>query len=211
MTTRFRILLAAALLLPVAAAWADVLCALGSATAVNAYKPASDQRPSADTMQIVRRVDAALAPFCQPKCPQAAMLRNDTAPNLMLTADQNGARLVYAPQFFAAAYAKFGEPALIALIAHVYGHAIDEVTRPVWLPASWNLELRADGWAGCVLAKSNLPAASLSSALAALAMYPPPAQTAWAPRAAALRLGFAHCGGATSQFDAASNTANRAK
>ncbi len=210
MTTRFRVLLAAALLVPLAA-WADVLCALGSASAVNAYKAASDQRPSADTMQIVRRVNATLMPFCQPECPEAAMLRNDTAPNLMLAADQDGAKLVYAPQFFAAVYAKYGEPALIALIAHVYGHAIDEVKRPTWLPASWNMELRADGWAGCVLAKSNLPAASLSSALAALASYPPPPQQAWAPRSAALRLGFSHCGGATPEFDAAARSTNKPK
>lgn len=208
--TRSRILLAAALLLPIAA-WADVLCALGSGAAAKAYKPESDQRPSDDTMKIVRRVNAALVPFCQPRCPEAAMLRNDTAANLMLTDSPDGAKLVYAPQFFAAAYGKFGEPALIALIAHVYGHAIDETTRPTWLPANWNLELRADGWAGCVLAKSNLPPASLAAAVSALAAYPPPSQTPWPPRAAALRLGFSHCGGETSQFDAASRPINRAK
>lgn len=211
MATRFRVILMTAASLVPMAARADVLCALGSSSAVNAYKPASDQRPTTDAMQIVRRVNAAVVPFCQPKCPEAAMLRNDTAPNLMLTASQDGAKLVYAPRFFAAAYGKFGEPALLALIAHVYGHAIDETTHPTWLPGNWNLELRADGWAGCVLAKSGLAAEDLSSALAALAMYPPSGQSSWAPRAAAVRLGFTHCGGTNSQFDAASGAAIKGK
>ena len=191
---------AAALALPVAA-WADVLCALGAGA--SGYNPSLDQRPSADTMQIVKRVDAAFLPFCQPKCPQAAMLRNDTAPNLMLTANQEGAKLVYAPQFFATAYAKYGEPALVALIAHVYAHAIDEVTRPTWIPGTWNVELRADAWAGCALAKTGVAPGDLSSALGALAMYPPPSQKAWGPRVPALRLGFTHCGGEAAKFEAA--------
>jgi hypothetical protein len=149
-------------------------------------------------------VDTAFAPFCLPRCPEAAMLRNSTAPNLMLTVDRDGAKLVYSPPFFAAAYGKYGEAGIMALLAHVYGHAIDEVTQQAWLPTTWNPELRADAWAGCALAKNGVPPGGITQALGALAQYPPPAQTGWSQRAAAVRLGFTHCGGETRAFDAAS-------
>jgi hypothetical protein len=195
------------MMLPVAA-FAEIVCTLGKDT--SAYKPSADDRPSGDTMQIVRRVDAAYKPICLPKCPQVAMLRNSTAANLMLIATKDDAKLVYSPQFFAGVYGKYGESALLALIAHVYGHAIDEVTPSTWLPANWNPELRADAWAGCVLAKTSLPSSGIRSALAAMASSPPPSQPAWSPRVTALRLGFTHCGGVTATFDSAS-TATKAK
>jgi hypothetical protein len=199
----FRVILAVAIIVLPVVASAEVVCALGAAT--SAYKASLDDRPSADTMQIVRRVDAAFGPFCLPKCPEVAMFRNATAANLMLTADRDGAKLVYAPQFFATVYGKYGEPGIMALVAHVYGHAIDEVTQSTWLPANWNPELRADAWAGCMLAKSGLPANGVTEALAALTMYPPPSQTVWSRRIPAVRLGFTHCGGETATFDAAAS------
>jgi len=188
-------------LFPLAAS-AEIVCALGTGT--SAYKPSSDDRPSPDTMQIVRRVDAAFASFCLPKCPQVAMLRNPTAANVMLIVTKDDAKLVYSPQFFAGVYGKYGESAIVALIAHVYGHAIDESTQSTWLPANWNPELRADAWAGCELAKTSLPPSGIASALGAMAAYPPPSQTVWSRRVPAVRLGFTHCGGAAATFDGAS-------
>jgi len=202
-SSTLRILAVAAILLLPLVASAEIVCALGTAT--SAYKPSADERPSADTMQIVRRVDAAFASICLPKCPEVAMLRNPTAANVMLIATKDDAKLVYSPQFFAGVYAKYGEAGIVALIAHVYGHAIDEATQPTWIPANWNPELRADAWAGCVLAKTSLPASGIRSALGAMAMSPPPSQPAWSPRVPAVRLGFTHCGGATATFDAASS------
>ncbi len=200
---KVRAFLAAALILLPIAASAEVICALGAGA--SAYKASSDDRPSADTMQIIRRVDAAFAPFCLPKCPEVAMLRNSTAANLMLTADKDSAKLLYAPQFFATVYGKYGEEGILALVAHVYGHAIDEVTQQTWIPANLNPELRADAWAGCILAKGSLPPTGLTSALGALAIYPPPSQAVWGKRLPAVRLGFTHCGGVTSAFEAASS------
>jgi hypothetical protein len=197
-----RRLLAAAMLLPVAAS-AEIVCALGTGT--SAYQPSADQRPSSDTMQIVRRVDEAYKSICLPKCPGAALLRNATAPNLMLSVNADGGKIVYSPAFFAGVYGKYGEGGIIALVAHVYGHAMDEVTQSAWLPANWNPELRADAWAGCVLAKTSLPPSGVTSALGALAMYPPPGQTAWSRRVPAARLGYAHCGGEIAKFDSASS------
>jgi len=191
MSVMFRIVLAAMILAP-AAAFAGVVCALGSGAA--AYKPSTDERPSRDTMQIVRRVDAAYAPFCLPKCREVAMLRNSTAANVMLVVTADEAKLVYSPEFFAGVYSKCGEAAIIALIGHVYGHPIDEVTGSNWIPANWNPELRADGWAGCVLAKTSLTPGGLNSALAVLAMYPPASQPAPKLRGAG---GQQRCGSAS--------------
>jgi hypothetical protein len=156
-------------------------------------------------MQIVRRVDSAFASICLPRCPEVAMLRNPTAANVMLIATKDDAKLVYSPQFFAGVYGKYGEAGVVALIAHVYGHAMDEATQPTWLPGNWNPELRADAWAGCALAKTSLPANGVSSALAAMAMSPPPSQPVWTSRVPAVRAGFVHCGGEAVKFDAAAS------
>ena len=200
--TPLRRLVAAAMLLPIGAS-AEVVCALGKATST--YQPTADQRPTPDTMQIVRRVDEAYKSICLPRCPGAAMLRNDTAPNLMLYVNADGGKMVYSPAFFAGVYGKYGEGGIIALVAHVYGHAIDEVTQSTWLPANWSPELRADAWAGCVLAKTGLPPSGVTSALGALAMYPPPGQAGFSSRrVTAVRLGYAHCGGEAAKIDSAS-------
>ena len=193
-------LLAAFLILPLAVS-AEVVCALGSGAA--GYKASSDEKPSADTMQIARRVDSLYATFCLPKCPEAAMLRNSTAANLMLTSDNEGAKLIYSPQFFSSAYGKYGQGGLIALIAHVYGHAIDETTPSNWIPTNWNRELRADAWAGCAVAKAGLAPNDLANAFGAMSAYPPPSQSVWSRRVPSIRLGFTHCGGEAAKFDAA--------
>src|ERR1700722_10379020 len=64
-------------------------------------------------------------------------------------------------------------------------------------------DLRADAWAGCALAKSDLTANDLAEALTAVSKYPPSTQPGWAARVPALRLGYIHCGGDGSKFDAA--------
>jgi hypothetical protein len=200
---RFSVVAFAAILLLPLAASAEVICALRSGA--SAYKPSADERPSADTMQIVRRVDTAYSSICLPKCPAIAMLRNPTAANVMLIATKDDAKLVYSPAFFAGVYAKYGEAGIMALVAHVYGHAIDETTQSTWLPAKWNPELRADAWTGCVLAKTGLPPSGITSALGAMAMSPPPSQPVWTSRVPAVRLGFIHCGGDAAKFDSSSS------
>ena len=55
---------------------------------------------------------------------------------LVVTADQ--AKFVYAPQFFAAVYDKYGDGAIIAMIAHEYGHALDEVYPASWMKSGWS-------------------------------------------------------------------------
>jgi hypothetical protein len=194
----------AALLTPTLpfAASAEVICALGSSA--SSYDAKGDERPTGDAMQLAGRMNAALSPTCTPQCPQIAIFRNPTAPNAMLVVTADQAKFVYAPQFFAAVYDKYGDGAIIAIVAHLYGHALNEVHPASWMKSDWTPELRADAWAGCALAKSDLSANDLADALTAVSKYPPAAQSSWPPRVPALRLGYTHCGGDGSKFDVAS-------
>ena len=194
----------AALLTPVLpfGASAEVICALGSSA--SSYDAKADQRPTGDAMQLAGRMNAALSPTCTPQCPQIAIFRNPTAPNAMLVVTADQAKFVYAPQFFAAVYDKYGDGAIIAIVAHLYGHALNEVHPASWMKSDWTPELRADAWAGCALAKSDLSANDLADALTAVSKYPPAAQSSWPLRVPALRLGYTHCGGDGSKFDVAS-------
>ncbi len=192
-------------LLPFAAN-AEVLCALGSGA--SSYDAKADQRPTADAMQLAGRMNAALKPTCTPQCPQIAIYRNATAANAMLVVTDDQAKFVYAPQFFSSVYERYGDGAIIAIIAHLYGHALDETHPAGWMKSEWSRELRADAWAGCALAKSALSSNDLAEALTAVSKYPPVAQGAppsWAQRLPALRLGFIQCSGDGSRFDSAAS------
>jgi hypothetical protein len=161
-------------------------------------------------MQLAGRMNAGLAPTCSPQCPQIAIFRNATAANAMLIVTPDQAKFVYAPQFFSAVYDRYGDGAIIAMIAHEYGHALDEVHPAGWMKSEWTRELRADGWAGCALAKSDLSPNDLADALTAVSKYPPfgqaGAQPSWGLRLPALRLGYVHCGGDGSTFDKGSKS-----
>ncbi len=152
-------------LLPFAAN-AEVLCALGSGA--SSYDAKADQRPTADAMQLAGRMNAALKPTCTPQCPQIAIYRNATAANAMLVVTDDQAKFVYAPQFFSSVYERYGDGAIIAIIAHLYGHALDETHPAGWMKSEWSRELRADAWAGCALAKSALSSNDLAEALTAV-------------------------------------------
>lgn len=193
------LVLALAVTLPLAAA-TDIVCALGSgSSAYNAYQ---DESPTRDALELATEMNAALSPFCLPRCPEIALFRNNTAANLMLIVGSGGqAKMVYAPPFFTKIDESYGDGAVIGLLAHAYGHALDETTPVNWINRSWLPEVRADVWAGCALEKSGLSAPSLGEALAALSKYPSPAHPGWGQRLPALRLGYTHCGGEGALFD----------
>lgn len=180
------------------AATAEVICALGPSAA--SYSASADQRPSPDAMQLAGGVNQSLSPICAPNCPVIAVFRNATAANAMLIAANGDAKIVYQPHFFAMVYDNYGDGAIIAIIAHELGHALNETAPAAWMNGSWSPELRADAWAGCALAKSGLSATSVKEALTAVSKYPSPAHPSWAQRIPALRLGFTHCGGEVSKF-----------
>jgi hypothetical protein len=179
----------------------EVLCALGPGA--SSYNPSADQRPSKDAMQLVQRMNAAFAPTCSPKCPQIAVFRNASAANAMLIVTADQAKLVYAPQFFAAVHDSYGDGAILAIIAHEYGHALNETYPASWMKNSWTPELRADAWAGCALARSDLSLNAVAEAITALSKYPPAAHPSWNLLAPALRLGYIHCGGDAAKYDSA--------
>jgi hypothetical protein len=203
-TGRTRVLrwawLLSALLLP--AASAEIICALGPGS--SSYKSSSDQRPTGDAMEMARRLNAALAPLCSPRCPQISVFRNTTAANAMLVVTPDQAKFVYAPQFFQTLYDGYGDGALIAVIGHEYGHALDEIY-PARFRSAGAPELRADAWAACALARTGLSANELAETLAAVAKYPSSAHPSWALRAPAMRLGYTTCGGEGSKFDTAAS------
>src|SRR5438128_11246751 len=100
-----------------------VMCSLGSSDAI--YNSYSDERPSADARELSGRINAVLGDVCRPNCPMMAMFRNGTALNLMLTAGPAGAKIVYKPEFFTKVYDAYGDPGILALLAHEVGHAIE--------------------------------------------------------------------------------------
>ncbi len=197
---RASVIFLTAFLVPIPAS-AQIVCALGPNA--SAYKPASDQRPSADAMQLAGRVNAALKTICAANCPQTVLFRNSTAPNAMLVAAAGQAKLVYAPQFFSAAYDALGDGAIVGLIAHELGHALDDTLGAAWVKSDWPPELRADAWAGCTLARVNLSAGDLLASLSALAKYPAPSSPGWKQRVPVLRTGFTQCGGNGAKFESA--------
>lgn len=174
---------------------AEVLCALGPGAA--SYRPSQDERPSADVMELAKRVNSAFAFVCSPKCPEIAVFRNTTAANAMLVLKNDQAKVIYAPQFFRDIYNAAGDGAILAVIAHEYGHALAESYPAQWMKNSWSVELRADAWAGCALAKSGIAERSTNQALLVVSKYPPAAisQVSWSARLPAFRLGYTHCGG----------------
>ncbi len=197
---KFRCLVPAFLLLLPVIATAEVICALGPDVA--AYKPSADDRPTGDGMYEARRLNTALQPVCSPRCPQIVILRNPTAANAMLIATNDQAKFVYAPKFFQSLYDNYGDGAVIAVIAHEFGHALDELN-PGRFGKGGTPELRADAWAGCTLAKSELTPTGLAEALTGVTKYPPPGNPDRNFRLVAFRVGFTQCGGDPAKFDAA--------
>jgi len=178
----------------------QIVCTLGSPNA--AYNAYSDQRPSADAMQLAGQVNGVLVSACRPHCPTIAMFRNPTAPNaVLIIEDSSRAKIVYKPEFFTTVYEAFGDGGILALMAHEVGHAIDVTSPAPWMMGKWNPELRADAWAACAMAKMNLNPSGLRAGLTALSKYPSPAHPEWGLRLQLLRLGYTQCGGNASQFD----------
>ena len=191
--------LALLLLVPVMAV-AEVLCAFGPN--VGSYNASSDESPSGDALIELRQLNAALQPVCSPRCPQIALMRNKTAANAMLLATNDQAKVVYAPQFFQGLYDNYGDGAVIAVLAHEFGHALDELN-PGKFGRGGTPELRADAWAGCALARTQLTPAGLGSALSGSVRYPTPGNGDRNLRIVAFRLGFMQCGGVAAKFDGA--------
>jgi hypothetical protein len=183
------------------AANSHLVCALGPGA--SQYQPSMDQRPSSDAMQLAGRVNAAVTAICASHCPEVKVLRNPTAAGVMLVAEEGQPKLVYSPRFFASVHEGYSDAGIIAIIAHEFGHALDDALGAAWIQRTWTPELNADSWAGCALAKANLSAVDLQNALHALEKYPAPAHAAWTIRIVAIRAGYSGCGGDRSKLNSA--------
>ena len=171
----------------------QVVCRLGPPDPpYNAY---SDQSSSPDALELAGKVNAALRSFCIPRCPRISMFRNTTASNLMLLRTSEQMKLVYKPAFFTTIYEASGDSAILALLAHEVGHAIDGVASAAWMKSNWNLELRADAWAGCALGSMNLSQRSIQAAFTTLSKYPSASHPDWDTRLPVIQLGYKQCGG----------------
>lgn len=146
-------------------------------------------------MELVGGTYAAGKSVCGANCPEVVLFRNTTASNVMLVADAGRAKIVYNPTFITSVYERYGDPGVEAVMAHEIGHALDDALGAAWIQKNWTPELRADSWAGCILAKSSLSPADLTTALAVLAAYPSAARPAWSVRLPAIRAGYSGCGG----------------
>lgn len=175
------------------AASGQVVCALGPGA--DAYMASKDQRPSADAMQLIGGTYNAVKNICGANCPEVVLFRNATAANLMLIASGGRAKLVYNPNFISGVYDRWGDAGVAGVVSHELGQALDDTLGAAWVEKSWSAELRADAWAGCVLAKSNFDQAGMKSALASLEEHPSPAHPGWNVRLPAIRVGYTHCGG----------------
>jgi hypothetical protein len=190
--------LVAGFLLTLQGATAQIVCALGPGPST--YNPGADQRPTPDAMELAGRVNAAVKTICAANCPVIVLFRNSTAANAMLIVNAGEAKLVYAPQFFTAAYDNYGDGGIIGMIAHELGHALDDTMGAAWINNNWSPELRADAWAGCTLARAGLAPEELEATFGALAKYPSSAHPSWNLRLPVLRTGYTQCGGNGSKF-----------
>ena len=115
--------------------------------------------------------------------------------------DAGRAKLVYAPQTFSRVYESYGDGGILALLAHALGHTLDDTLGASWVQKNWTPEVRADAWAGCVLARSKLTGEESRSAIAALSEYPSGQHPQWTQRLVAIQSGYAHCGGSAKLGD----------
>jgi hypothetical protein len=176
------------------------ICSIGPPA--SAYRPADDQSPTPDAVDLARQMNQALAPGCTPNCPRIALLRNTSAGGLLLIdAGKPGQwKLVYSPTFFSQVDESYGDAAVVAMLSHAFGHTLDSTMSSAW-PKDFTPELRADAWSGCALAQNSYDPDDVKSALTALAKFPPQSSPAWSSRVPALRLGYVKCAGDAAAFD----------
>ena len=175
-------------------AYGQMMCSLGPMVLGQpGPNPYLDQPPSPRASDELRDIYDLL---CPNGCGNYLLASNPTVPNAMAIATGHGqTKIVYAPQFMNGVVQQFGPAATFGILAHEFGHHIDFHTTPPWMNNAWTLELKADAWAGCALARAGIGTAPIQTALQAIAAYPSPSHPGWPQRQQAVRTGFANCGG----------------
>lgn len=205
MRYRFQSVLVLLLIVAVPAVlWGQIVCSLGMGG--SGYNPYLDQGATPYALEFANRVNQAFTSICSPNCPSVLLVRNVSVPNAMMVANGPAMKIVYSPQFLTGVNNQFGEDAIVGIIAHEYGHAIDAVTPATWMNGSWGRELRADAWAGCALARDGLSPNALQSALSALFAYPSYDHPGANLRLPAIQAGYEQCGGKSDDIHVSGTT-----
>jgi hypothetical protein len=171
---------------------AQLLCTLGPL--LKPYDATSDAAPPANLQADLKRVRTAL---CPNGCGKILLAVNPTAPDVVTATTGLGvSEIAFSPKFLAALRSGYGPNATLGIVAHEVGHHLDAVgDHPSWMKPTWDVEQRADAWAGCALGKTDLKPTALQVVLSAMAAYPPAARPSWTARLPAVQAGFGQCTG----------------
>lgn len=167
------------------------VCSLGTS---GGYYPQFDTPPTKYALDVGKEIYDVL---CPKKCGRVDLVQNAYVPNAMTMTTGNGySKIAFSANFMNGVYNAFGAYAGYGVFAHEIGHHIDlNSSFPAQMSTSWSKELRADAWAGCALAKLNLPASGLLESLRVIAAYPSQTHPAWPMRWPAVEFGYKSCGG----------------
>ena len=174
---------------------AQLLCTLGPVT--KPYDATADAAPPANLQSDLKRIRAGV---CAKGCGKILLVVNPTAPDVVTATTGLGvSQIAFSPQFLASIRSGYGPNATIGILAHEVGHHLDSTgNHPSWMKPNWDVEQRADAWAGCALGKADLKPAALQAVLSATAAYPPAARPSWTARRPAVEAGYAECSGGQS-------------
>src|SRR5262245_48776593 len=184
--------LSTAALLP-RGAEAQVLCALAPA-ATPPYDPMADMPASDAAQKELKKVKGLL---CPKGCGKVLLFANATTPNAATVTDGAGlSKIAYKPSFVSSLQTNFGPIATLGVFAHGLGHHLEATgTKAGWMKESWDVELRADAWAGCAMAKAELTPSRLQAVLLAMSTYPSAQHPDWSTRRPVITEGYTKCGG----------------
>lgn len=176
-----------------------VVCALGPMTPN--YSSREDQPAATRAAKDLERISTLL---CPEGCGRVHLFRNATTPNILAMNVGNGnSKIVYSQAFLDRVRSVYGPDASFGVLAHEFGHHVDQTGSPVaWMDPSWNVETRADAWAGCALARAGLKTEGLKRALLVVSSPGNDRDPIWDVRWSALRQGYGGCGGGLKQASA---------
>lgn len=143
------------------------------------------------------RINQNIAPFPR-ACGAFRVVRNQTLQAWGLTTPYPNVQSIirYNPVPLQNVYNQFGDEAVFAIMAHEVGHHFDiHFNPPTFVDTSWSIELRADAWAGCALARAGMSTDEIEHAVVTLANYPTPDNPPVQAVIQVLRAGYRDCGG----------------
>jgi hypothetical protein len=134
-----------------------VCAALGVTTALTATASAAGAAPTRLEALLSRQladVQSRLESFCASRCDRVLLeASRETSAAMLEPIDSGASWILYNERFFRHVVGKYGRGAAYAILAHEYGHHVDEPRGA----SAWTQELRADAVAGCALARGGVP------------------------------------------------------